>query len=150
MRTTKYVKEAVRNCTLHLSSNYGDKYRIYKKVENLFKMGYDPELKTSPEFDSYAVLYYLTKICILRWMFELGRIDIIMEVSLLLSHIALPREGHLEGAVHVMAHVGQTYNSRLVNDPTYPGIDHSVFKKCDSLEFYKYAKEAVPTNAAEP
>ena len=82
-----------------------------KMAENTFKMGYDPELDTSPDLDPYAALYYLTIIGVLRWMIELGRIDIITEVSLLLSHVALPREGHLEAAVHVMTHVGQRYNS---------------------------------------
>ena len=55
----------------------------------------------------------------------------ITEVSLLLSHITLPREEHLEAAVHVMAHIVQRYNSRLVYDPTNPEINHSVLKKCD-------------------
>ena len=63
-------------------------------------------------------------------MIKLGRIDIITEVSLLLSHVALPREGDLNAAVHVMTHVGQRYNSRLVYDPSYPEIDHNFFKKC--------------------
>ena len=69
-------------------------------------MGYDPELDTSPELDPNTASYYLTIIGILRWMVELGRIDIITEVSLLSSNVALSREGHLEVAVHVMAHVG--------------------------------------------
>ena len=81
---------------------------------------------------------------------ELGRMDIIMEVLLLSSHVALPREGHLEAAVHIMAHVGQKYNSRLVFNPSYPEIDHSVFKECDWSEFYRAAKEAIPVNAPEP
>ena len=82
-------------------------------------------------------------------MIELGIIDIIMEVSLLSSHVALPREGHLETAVHVMAHVGQRYNSRLVYDPLYLEIDHSVIKECDWSEFYRDAKEAVLVNTPE-
>ena len=61
-------------------------------------------------------------------MIELERIDIITEVSLLMSHLTLPREGHLEAAIHVMAHVGQRYNSRLEYDPLYPEMDHNVFK----------------------
>ena len=61
-------------------------------------------------------------------MIELGRIDIIIEVSLLSSHGALPREGHLEAAVYVMAYMGQRYNSRLVHDLSYQEIDHNVFK----------------------
>ena len=65
-------------------------------------MGYDPELDTSPELDPDAASYYLTIIGILRWMVELGRIDIITKVSLLSSHVALPRGGHMEAAVHVM------------------------------------------------
>ena len=46
-----------------------------------------------------------------------------------------------------MAHFGQKYNVRLVYDPTYPEIDHSVFKECDLSEFYTDAKEAIPVNA---
>ena len=64
-------------------------------------------------------------------MIKLGRIDIITKLSLLLSHVALPREGHLEAAIHAMAHVGQRYNFRLVYDSFYGEIDHGVFKKCD-------------------
>ena len=113
-----------------------------KKAESPFEMGYDPELDTSPELDPDAASYNLTIIGILRWMIELGRIDIITKVSLLSSHVALLREGHLDAAVHVMAYDGQRYNSRLVYDP-FLEIYQSVFKKCDWSEFYK---EAIPVN----
>ena len=43
-----------------------------KKVENPFKMEYDPELDISPELDSDTVQYHLTIIGVLRWMIELG------------------------------------------------------------------------------
>ena len=94
-------------------------------------MGYDPEVDTSPELYPDAASYYLTLIGILKSMIEFERIDIITEVSLLSSHVAFLREEHLEAAIHVMAHVGQRYNSRLVCDPLYPEIDHSVIKECD-------------------
>ena len=83
-------------------------------------------------------------------MIKLGRIDIITKVSLLSSHVALHREGHLEAAIHIMAHVGQRYNSRLVYDPLYLEIDHNFLKKCDWSEFYGDAKEAIPMNTQEP
>jgi hypothetical protein len=35
-------------------------------------------------------------------MVELGRVDIATEISPLSSHLAYPREGHLEAALHVM------------------------------------------------
>ena len=44
-------------------------------------------------------------------MIELGRIDMITKVFLMSSHVALPREGHLDAAVHAIVHVGQRYNS---------------------------------------
>ena len=82
MCPAKYVHETVRNCALHLSSNYCGNYRMLKMADNLFKMGYDPELNTSPELDSEATLYYLTNICILRRMTKLGKIDKITQVLL--------------------------------------------------------------------
>ena len=80
-------------------------------------MSHDPELDTSPELDADTAL--LSIISILRWMIKLGRINIITKASSLSSHVALPREGHLEAAVHVMAYVGKRRNSRLVFDPLY-------------------------------
>ena len=74
----------------------------------------------------------------------MGRINIITKVSLLSSHVALTRVGDIDASV--MAHVGQRYNSRLVYDPSYPEIDHIVFKLCDWSEFYRDAKEAIPVN----
>ena len=104
-------------------------------------------MDTSPELDPDAVSYYLTIIGILRWMIEWGRIDIIIKVPLLLSNVAHPIDGHLKAAIHAMAHVDQRYNSRLIYDPLYPEIDHSVFKKCDWSEFYR---DAIPMNVTEP
>ena len=118
-----------------------------KKAKN---MGYDLELDTSPELDPDAVSYYLTIIGILTWMIKLGMIDIITKLSFFSSHVALPREGNLEAAVHIIAHVGQRYNARLVYDPSYPEIDKSVFKEFDWSEFYRVEKETIPMNAPEP
>ena len=85
MSPVKCIREAVTKCTLHISSNYRGKYRMPKKAENPFKMGYDPELDTSQEIDPSAVSYHLTIIGILRWMIELGRMEIITKESLLAS-----------------------------------------------------------------
>ena len=48
-----------------------------------------------------------------------------------------------------MAYKEQKYNSRLVYNPTYPDIRHSVFKKCDWKGFYWDTNEAIPNNAPE-
>ena len=72
-------------------------------------------------------------------MIKLGRIDIITEMSSLLSYVVLTREGHLNAVVPVMSHVGQRYNSRRVCDPSNPEINHGVFKKGDWSDLYRDA-----------
>ena len=58
-------------------------------------------------------------------------------------HVVLPRAGHLDAAVHVMDHVHQRYNSRLVFDIAYPDKNNSVVKKCDWSKFYRDAQVAI-------
>jgi hypothetical protein len=55
-------------------------------------------------------------------MVELGRIDIVTEVSLLSSHLAYPHEGYLETSLHIMSYLSQKHNTRLIFDPTYPKL----------------------------
>ena len=55
-----------------------------------------------------------------RWMVELGRIDIYLEVSMLSSHLALPRRGHLDQEFHIFSHLQKYHNSELAFDPSEP------------------------------
>jgi hypothetical protein len=58
---------------------------------------------------------YLTPLnqSVMRWMVELGCIDIATKVSLLLSHLAYPYKGHLKIALHIMAYLWQKHNTQL-------------------------------------
>ena len=49
-------------------------------------------------------------------MVNLGRVDICLEVSMMSSHLALPREGHLEQLYHIFAHIKKYYNTEMVFD----------------------------------
>ena len=80
-----------------------------KSAPNPFMVGYLPEIDVTPALDTDRASYYQTMIGVLRWMAELGRVDIATEVSLLSSHLAIPHEGHFECAIHVMAYVGLQY-----------------------------------------
>ena len=64
---------------------------------------------------------------ILRWAVELGRIDIITEVSILSSHNCAPRKGHLEAAYQMFEFLSDHGNSRVVFDSSYVEIDETVF-----------------------
>jgi hypothetical protein len=123
---------------------------LYQKVGKKAVQGYRPELDISPELDADKASYFQSQIGVLRWCVEIGRIDIITEVSLLASHLALPREGHLEAVFHIFAYIEKKHNSRVVFDPTYPEIDMRDFKECDWKSFYGDVKEAIPPNAPDP
>jgi hypothetical protein len=64
---------------------------------------YKPELDESPELDPVKANFYQSQIGILRWCVELGRIDIITEVSMLSAYLCLLHEGHLDSVFHVCA-----------------------------------------------
>jgi hypothetical protein len=83
-------------------------------------------------------------------MVELGCIDIATEVSLLSSHLAFPREEHLETALHIMSYLSQKHNTRLIFDLTYPKIDMGQFPQHNWTEFYGNVKEAIPLDMPEP
>ena len=92
--------------------------KLPSRADNSFAIGYSPELDDSPKLDPSLPSYYQSQIGILKWMVELGRIDMMMEVSMLASHLAMPREGHLDAIFHIYAYLKQKYNSRLAFDPT--------------------------------
>jgi hypothetical protein len=94
--------------------------------------------------------HYQNGISVLHWCIELGRVDIIMEVSTLASFLAMPHEGHLEAMYHVYAYMKRKHNARLVLDPTYNDADEGLFVKCDWKEFYGDVKEPIPPNVPEP
>ena len=79
------------NSEAYLHENFGG-WRFSKKA---FESEYDSLMDSSAELGPILLNYYQTQIDVLIWMVELGRIDIITEVCMLASQLALPREGHL-------------------------------------------------------
>jgi hypothetical protein len=72
---------------------------------------------------------------------ELGHINIAMEVSMLVSHSACPRVGHLDVVFHAFSYINQ-YNK-------------VVWSEADQLDynwtdFYGDDWEAIPVNAPKP
>ena len=83
-------------------------------------------------------------------MCELGQVDICTEVSMLSLYSTMPREGHLEVALHVFSYLKSKSNSRLIFDPMEPDLGDSNFVECDWSDFYPCASEARPPNAPKP
>jgi len=61
-----------------------------KKMPNPFVMGYDADMDDSEECNPEEASYFQSLIGVMRWMVELGRVDIHTEVSILSSFLACP------------------------------------------------------------
>ena len=81
---------------------------------------------------------------------ELGRVDICLEVSLMYSHLELPREGHLDKLFHIFPYLKWKHRARMDFYPTYPSIDKENFPRHDSEKHYGEVKEVIPKNALSP
>ena len=66
------------------------------------------------------------------------------------SHLALPREVHLDKLLHIFAYLKRKHRARMVFDPKYPSIDNNDFSRHDWEKHYGEVKEVIPTNAPSP
>ena len=79
---------------------------------------------------------------VLRWAIELGRIDIMTEVSVLSQHQCQPREGHLAAVYRVFWYLKcnlKEISGRIVFDSKIPDIDEQLFHPSNKSvweEFY--------------
>ncbi|KAI2506381.1 Reverse transcriptase (RNA-dependent DNA polymerase) [Fragilaria crotonensis] len=146
MSSEKYVKAAVAAVEAHLDK-LGQ--RLPTRCTTVMKADYRPELDTTAELNAAGTRYFQELVGILRWAIELGRIDIAMETSMLSSHLALPRDGHLQAVYHIFGYPGKPKRT-LAFDPSHPDIDETRFKECDWRDFYRDAKECIPGDAPEP
>ena len=106
------------------------------------------------ELDAADASYYQSLIGVLRWIVELGRVDICCEVSMLSSCLALPRQGHLQQLLHAFSYLEKHHNTELVFDPSDPYIDPNQFPRQDwSSTVYAVdgeLEEKIPDNLPTP
>ena len=147
LSSEKYVKTAVANVEECLAKNG---LRLPTKCNTPFQSGYHPSDDVSRELDAEGMRYFQELIGVLRWSIELGRVDILLEVALLSTHLALPRVGHLQQVYHIFGYLKNSPRRRLFFDPNHPVISENKFQKFDWEDFYKDAKEEIPLDAPEP
>ena len=146
--SSQYVKNAIENVEKYVNEK-GTKLPC--RANTPLSPNYRPEVDVTDELEPADAAYYQSLIGILRWMVELGRVDITCEVSMMSSHLALPRRGHLDQLLHMFAYLKKNHNAELVFDPSDPDIDKSLFERKDwsSSEFGLVGKEEIPANAPE-
>lgn len=106
---------------------------------------YVPELDGTPELDPDGIQFFQELIGMLRWATEIGRVDILLETSLLSQYQASPREGHLQQLLHIFAYLKKKPKLTLYFDPSFPKT-----KKEDFLEQYRDAEEQMPFDQPRP
>ena len=113
--SSQYVQNAVSNVTKYLKER---NLALPKRASAPFRGEYRPEIDCTPELTPSEAAYFQSLIGVLRWIVELGRVDITCEVSELASMMAMPREGHLDQVYHIFAYLRNKHNAELVLDPT--------------------------------
>ncbi len=102
MSAEQYCKAAVANVEEELAKQGR---RLPPKCVTPFSSNYAPWLEESPELKADGVQRFQELIGQLRWAIEIGRVDILLETSLLSSYLAMPRAGHLEQALHIFGYL---------------------------------------------
>ncbi len=96
------VQSAVKNVEEHLAKT-GEK--LPYKAPTPLSSNYRPEIDVSPELGEIKAFHFHSLNGVLRWIVELGKVDLDDEVSVMSSHLAIPREGHLKEIYHIIAYL---------------------------------------------
>ena len=151
--SSQKVQAAVRNVEEYIEKSHNKRWKIPNKVETPMRSTYRPELDVAEELSPSDASYYQSLIGILWWIVELGCVDVCLEVSMMSSHLALPRKGHMEQIMQIFGYLKKYHNAELVFDPSDPTINEQDFERRDwtSSEFgHVEGKEQLPPNMPEP
>ena len=146
MSSDKYCDAMVQNVEEVLAKKG---LRLPSKCPMPLSCGYKPELDCTAELKVDGIRWYQEIIGQLRWAIEIGRVDILLETAQMSTHLAMPREGHLEQVLHIVGYLKSHKKMRLLFDGGYPKIKEKWFQEYDWFDFYRDAKEAIPPNMPE-
>ena len=146
--SSQYVQNAVNNVESFLKTKGQS---LPRRATSPFSPNYQPEIDITAELCPTMAAYFQSLVGILRWIVELGRVDITVETSLLASCMAMPRQGHLNQLYHIFAFVKSHHNSEMVLDPSEPTMNIEEFNNEDwDHTVYGNTKEDIPSNAPKP
>ena len=134
------VVEGLEKCDLKLKG----------KAFRPFDSSYCPELDVTEELDDVGVAKFQGYIGTFRWMIELGRLDILTEVSQLSSFQAMPRKGHLEACYSIFAYLRKHPNMAIIFHPSRMTTKESRFQSHDGCDFYCDGVEELPSDMPKP
>ena len=147
MSSDDYVKAAIAEVVEDLE-NKGLKLKC--KGFRPFESAYRPELDVTEELDETGVAKFQGFIGTFQWMIELGRMDILTEVSQLSSFQAMPRVGHLEAFYAIFTYLRKHPTMSLVFHLSRIHLRQDRFQSNDWRDFYGDDKEELLADMPEP
>ena len=143
---TQYVKQAWENVEKQLQKRIhsgdeqfarsGSRNNYLPSSKSALPSDYHPELDNSPELNAVDLVYYQSLIGILRWIVEMGRVDICLETSVMSSCLALPRDDHLRKLFQILVILKLTLTLNLFLILIFP-IGGILARKCFRREIGK-------------
>jgi hypothetical protein len=149
MSARKYVKESIKNVQSMLEED-GLTLPTCKSRAPI-PTDYRPELDISKELDVEMASRYQQLIGVLRWMVEIGRVDILHEVAIMSQCLAMPWQGHLDMVYGIFSYLVKQENSRIVFDDKEPKFADGTFKQYDWSDIYgDNMEEELPLDMPTP
>ena len=158
MGPNSYIKEAVRVVEARMKE-----YKLSfasKRYHNtpFTSSAYRPELDATEFCEPSLIGFYQNLMGILRWACEIGRLDVLLESSLLSQYMVAPREGHLAQALNIFAYLKAHDRSWMVFDPNKFDIEWSPMgnevpprERAEVMSrIYPDAKDVNPPGMPEP
>jgi hypothetical protein len=140
-------KQAIANVEMELAK---EGKQLQGRYSTPMSPNYRPELDYSPFLNDRPAQFYMELIGILRWIVELGRMDIIVDVSLLSSYTMQPRVGHLDQVFYIFGYLKRNKHATLIFNKPQVDWNESSFQTNDWTDFHPDAKALLPLNAPAP
>jgi len=144
-----YVKAAIDTTRTSIK---GKRWKIPTSPKTPMSTTFVPELDQTSELEREDITLFQEIIGMMRWAVELGRVDILHELSILSQYQASPREGHLQELLRVVGYLAKKPKLTLYMNPDEPDLDYSLFEGSVEgfKEYYRDAKEILPRDMPEP
>ena len=111
---------------------------------------YHPSEDVTKEMNAEGLQLYQELIGIISWAVQIGRVDILLEVSLISSQLTLTRVGHIQAVYRVFGYLKQVPKRKMYFDPRKPMIYKDRLQKFDWEDFYPDACEPIPLYMPRP
>jgi Reverse transcriptase (RNA-dependent DNA polymerase) len=149
MSSVMYTDAALKNIADQLKNT---EWTLPHGATTPMQTDYHPELDDTPLLDDENKTRFQELIGIIRWATEIGRVDVLHEVSILSQYQAQPREGHLRQLIRIFSYWKSSPKMSLYFDPRLPNIDYTTFttNPTDFYPQYRGAKEESPHNMPPP